>query len=251
MSSRRPLERFNRGRTLQSVAATDPASILGASLKLDLDGDLGITLGTGVSAWADQSGSGNNVAQGTGSLQFGYLTAQVNGHNVVDCDGVDDFMAGPAVSNILTANAWTVWVVCSDDADNTNDASVFLNDGLICDAGAFWGVHIKSAPTLHIYQFDGSTDTDSTATATGAYRIVRARHNGTTIFIKSGSAAESAGVASGSITNLTGLLRIGRNGSTGLAYYDGKIAKILASNAVATPAQLSGVDAFLTARYAL
>jgi hypothetical protein len=40
-----------------------------SGLVLWLRADLGVTIGTGVSSWADQSGNGNNVTQGTGAKQ--------------------------------------------------------------------------------------------------------------------------------------------------------------------------------------
>lgn len=59
-----------------------------------LRADLGITLnGTDVSAWADQSGNGNNVSQGTALAQPAYIT-DVGGFPAVRFNGTDDFMTG-------------------------------------------------------------------------------------------------------------------------------------------------------------
>ena len=55
--------------------ASAPMSIFGASLVAWYRADLGISLGTGVSAWADQSGNGNNLQESTGALQPVYMTA--------------------------------------------------------------------------------------------------------------------------------------------------------------------------------
>ncbi len=56
-----------------------------------------------VSTWADQSGNGNDVSQGTGASQPTWVDAQVNGLPVVRFDGVDDVLNGPA-SNALIGN---------------------------------------------------------------------------------------------------------------------------------------------------
>lgn len=80
-----------------------PSKLTG--LALWLRADLGITIGTGVSAWADQSGSGDankNVAQATGAAQPTYTAtdATFNGKSTLTLDGTDD--------QLLAAGSWAV-----------------------------------------------------------------------------------------------------------------------------------------------
>lgn len=58
-------------------------------LLLSVQSDLGVTLATGVSAWADQSGNGNNFAQAGGTQQPA-LSAGVNGRPGLLFDGSND-----------------------------------------------------------------------------------------------------------------------------------------------------------------
>lgn len=77
-------------------------AVLGPSrLRLWLHADLGITLnGSDVSAWADQSGNGNDVAQSTPSKQPAYTgVVLTSGAQALDFDGV---------GHALTAGAFTV-----------------------------------------------------------------------------------------------------------------------------------------------
>lgn len=53
-------------------------------------GDLGVTIGTGVSAWADQSGNGRNATQATGGNQPAYSATGLNSKGVITFDGTDD-----------------------------------------------------------------------------------------------------------------------------------------------------------------
>jgi hypothetical protein len=46
-----------------------------------------------VSTWADKSGNENDAAQGSGALQPATGTRTINGLNVLDFDGTDDFMS--------------------------------------------------------------------------------------------------------------------------------------------------------------
>ena len=57
-----------------------------------------------VSTWADQSGNGNDLTQGTGAAQPAWVDAQVNGLPIVRFDGTDDLLNGPA-TNALIGNA--------------------------------------------------------------------------------------------------------------------------------------------------
>jgi len=67
-----------------------PDSISGLKLWLDADDASTITESTGVSAWADKSGQGNNATQGTGASQPSLQAAALNGKSAVRFDGTDD-----------------------------------------------------------------------------------------------------------------------------------------------------------------
>ena len=71
-------------------------------LRMDLNGDKGITLATGVTNWADQSGYAHNAAQATTNLQPAYTSENPleNRHGTVDSDGAfspnADYMVIPS-----------------------------------------------------------------------------------------------------------------------------------------------------------
>jgi hypothetical protein len=76
-----------------AVSDATPLSILGTDLLQWVRADLGITIGTGVSAWADQSGNGLHYAQASSTLQptFG-ATDGPNGTPALTFDGSNDFL---------------------------------------------------------------------------------------------------------------------------------------------------------------
>jgi hypothetical protein len=84
-----------------SAAPTTPLTILGSAVKLWLRADLGITIGTGVSAWADQSGNANDFAQGTGGSQPAFEAAGYSGLPSVLFDGVDDVLSNTTLAATL------------------------------------------------------------------------------------------------------------------------------------------------------
>jgi hypothetical protein len=113
MASLDPQRRFLPTSKFQHAAASRPVRLAGVSsvyengfvldyvisnniptagLKLWVKSDAGITIDTGVTTWADQSGNTNDFSQGEGGYQPEYVTNSINGRPVVSFDGDDDFM---------------------------------------------------------------------------------------------------------------------------------------------------------------
>jgi hypothetical protein len=104
--NRIPGPRNSRGRIPESVAnvsapATPLTIITSVPVLQWIRADLGITLATGVSAWADQSGNGHHFTQGTGSSQPLYNASDftLNGRPSVTGDGVDDMLLNGTMPN--------------------------------------------------------------------------------------------------------------------------------------------------------
>lgn len=108
--NRRPGPRSNRGRVVTgapSVAApTTPLSVYGPNLHQWLRADLGITIVTGVSSWADQSSKGNHAVQGTGTAQPTYnaTDATLNNQPTVTADGSNDVMTSASLTTDLATD---------------------------------------------------------------------------------------------------------------------------------------------------
>ena len=79
------------------VVAFVPTDITGLQLWLRAD-DIAQADNTAVSAWADQSGLGNNAAA-AGGVEPTLQTSEVNGHSVVRFDGVNDVMTVTGITN--------------------------------------------------------------------------------------------------------------------------------------------------------
>jgi len=99
-----------------SVAAgpADPLTIVtSVSPFLFLSADLGVTIGTGVSAWADQSGNGHDASQGTAASQPALVTGDVDfgGRNSILADGSNDFL--DVTWNPPAPGTQPVWFFCA------------------------------------------------------------------------------------------------------------------------------------------
>ncbi|HMQ87875.1 MAG TPA: right-handed parallel beta-helix repeat-containing protein, partial [Flavilitoribacter sp.] len=70
---------------------------VGGGLKVWLKGNAGITQATGVSVWADQSGSANDVIQATASRQPAYNSNAINFNPAPQFDGSNDILRNAAI----------------------------------------------------------------------------------------------------------------------------------------------------------
>lgn len=114
---RRPnIPQQNRGRITQEQNVAAPLVPPGTPL-LWLRADLGITLNVGnVSAWADQSGNGLDVSQGTAASQPLYVASWKNGKPAITFDGVDDILRR-ATAFFTAGQALTIFVVGQSPVD--------------------------------------------------------------------------------------------------------------------------------------
>lgn len=94
-----------------------PSSIPGCQLYLN--GDLGVTVATGVSNWADQSGSGNDVSQGTGANQPAQVTNWRNGKNAIQ--GASGKSLGRATPAVTISQPMTIFAIGGMSSAATSD----------------------------------------------------------------------------------------------------------------------------------
>ncbi len=148
-------------------AASDPRGILGSDLILDLDSDLGITQSSGVSAWEDQSGRGNNVSQNTSGNRLAYATNVTDGHAAVRGTGVNDYLTG-AMAGMGAGSRPTVWVVAALPASaqscwvETSDVTGSGNRGLLMyrdNLRPSWAVRTGAVPGFTVIDTGGYTPT--------------------------------------------------------------------------------------------
>lgn len=99
-------------------------------LTLWLRSDLGITLATGVSAWADQSGNGYNVSQATGSARPTYAASGgPNGRPYLSFNSASSqYLLGSYPGSVLANNCTVVAVSKAADTAGTYKAIYCLGD---------------------------------------------------------------------------------------------------------------------------
>lgn len=100
-----------------SILSSTPVGFLPtdvAGLMLWLDANEGITIDTGVSNWADQSGNGNDAVQTTSvNWQPTYNATGLNSKPTVVFDGSNDLMTIPGTTDFDCASGCSIFVVLS------------------------------------------------------------------------------------------------------------------------------------------
>jgi len=224
--------------TLSSAAALDGLSGLTGAWSMSRDllttfaGGSRFTLNSGnVSSLNDQSGNSRHLAQATTNQQP--PTATANSRTVIDFGGVEDSLAGAAISNFISNNAGYIIASAIVDAVTTNNASSSGNDMIFCDTGGFIGFHLKnnaSVYTGHAYNYDGTDDkTTNTSFPIGTAVVIEWKHEGGNILGRINGGSWDT-VASGNTSTMTGLLQIGK--SFGAVWTDYRFFEMAAFNTV-------------------
>lgn len=242
MYSRRPGARFNRGRIATAAAASStPISILG-SLAWWVRADLGITIGTGVSAWADQSGNGVNFAQGTGSAQpaFG-ATAGPNNTPAVTGDGTNDILSATWSRVAPGTQPFYVWHVLKQ-VTWTNGRILYgdINGGV-----GFAAQQLTGTPNISVSINAVQENPNAAGTVGSFFRHELYFNNTTGSYHKIGSTNSTGG----STTNAAGSGTMYLFGFGGGAYSNIAIAESFVFLGTPSAQQRAALDEYCTQRY--
>jgi hypothetical protein len=221
-----------------------------------LRADLGVTLNAGnVSAWADQSGLGNNFVQGTAASQALLLPSSLSGQTSVDFDGLDDWYDGPGGNLVYTSpSQYTTFEVFNVDIISTNvpPPADYANDSVMGQGGsALVGTPMRSAGPLYVaYTWDGADKSVNLAISLLTSTFAMTRLGAGILSGRINNGPEST-VACGNINGGAGAgathLELGRG--IVAQYYDGRVAEFIAYNRALTVAEQGQVAAYLRSRY--
>ncbi len=240
---RRPGARFNRGRIPERQGAVQqtPLTILG-SLAWWVRADPGITTGTGVSAWADQSGNGVNFTQGTGSAQPAFVAGAINGKPTVLFDSVDDVMSASWARSAPGTQPFYIWFVA-------RQVTWIASRGLLGDYAAgpegFIVQGVTGAPNLA--QFAGANVNQNTAASLNTFfRFEEYFSNSAASYQKIGSTEVSGGNPGNAVGG--GTLQLGAYGNSS-SRSNVEFAEAFAFLGAPTASQRAALDAYCTSRY--
>jgi hypothetical protein len=245
--SRRNIIRGARGRIGTGLRALTPPTIFGASLKGWWRSDLGITLnGSNVSAWADQSGNGQNVAQVTATKQPPYHAGGA-GAAYLDMSGAS---GGATAAQLLggTLNLtqpFEVWFVAS--------AKSAASRGYIIDFGAgntcmtIQGTNAGGG-AQQVIQYDGSYGTGVAIPALNTVFTVESLFNGASSSLAVNNGTAATGNPGSTNPPVNAAISLGNYAGGGFAF-NGLLYEGFVTSGAATAAQRAAIATYLSALY--
>ena len=242
------LERING--LFESFAEWTPAQI-STSLWLDASDASTITLnGTTISQWNDKSGNSRNVSQANSALQPFYTLNGLNGLNIADFDGADDALNGLPLSNFVTNNSYSAFVVGLARTIATNDVNGYLNEAFYGDAGGYIAMYLRSSNLIGAYNWDGENKVATNAYTPNTVVIGYSELSSGSIRIRTNGGSETATVSSNT-ANLSFAIQIGRNFNSNTFCLDGKIAEVIFTNAALSTTNRQLIEGYLAWKWGL
>lgn len=240
----------NRARGGSGGASFAPADISGLALWLDAADAATITQSSGsVSQWDDKSTELNHATQGTGANQPTTNTRTINGRNVLDFDGANDYMSLPSgLYNINQADNALFMVI---QQDTTGDASL-LDGKQASFSNRIYGLRTDTSGTRYSFM-NGNYGNDALLTTTynaNTHIYVGRRNalgaNGVQIF-KDGVIGATLGT--GAANSALDQIVISKNLGGSFDFLNGAIAEIIIYRGTKTNNELNQVGNYLASKW--
>lgn len=213
---------------------------LASSLYAWYRGDLGITLGTGVSIWQDQTAAARNVSQATGAKQPGYTASGFGGKPELTFSGAPQYLDCAVGVFGTLAQPTTIIVVGRTAQTHANETFVDNPTGgasrqIVCT---------NSTNQLAMYGGTGFVGAVSAVTTTS---IIAAQFNGASSKLFKNDSQTAIATGNPGTTSLVGL-EVGAGGA-GLSPLFGAISEIIICSAILSAADMASAFRYAAVRY--
>jgi hypothetical protein len=196
--------------------------------------------------------SGRNLTEATNPPTTG---TAVNGLTPASFDGTNDQLGGGTFTTFYDADGYGGWALVNIVTITTNSGSSYLNDAIVSDTGGVHEIFLtdNGAGTVQVgisHYNDTTFPTAQTAIATGAWKAVQWKFDGTNIKIRVNGGTRASTAAGGNLSATGTNLRLGGNYNatvfTQLDYLDVGTVDYSPSDA-----EEDNVLSYLRSRYAL
>ena len=174
----------------------------------------------------------------------------INNLNIADFDGANDVLNGIAISNFVTNNSYSAFVVGLARTIGTNDVNGYLNEAFYGDAGGYIAMYLRSSNLIGAYNWDGENKVATNAYTPNTVVIGYSELSSGSIRIRTNGGSETATVSSNT-QNLSFAIQIGRNFNSNTFCLDGKIAEIIFTNSALSTTNRQLIEGYLAWKWGL
>lgn len=221
------------------------------NLVLWLRSDLGITLnGSNVSAWADQSGNGNNVSQGTAAQQpvFNSTDSSIRNKPSLTFDGSNDVLIGTPAAALTSNKNWSFFVVHKPNSFATVKIIASIGNGSTGYAFSLNGNSTnKREMQIKLQRF-----VEDGAAASGSYEYWTGQCNNSAVLsMRVNGASQSLDFPNTTPSTPSADVEIGAANSGGTGSFNGRIAEVILYNRLLSSIEVAKVEKYIKKRYGL
>lgn len=230
---------------INSFAQTGPGGVGGSNLILWLNADsVAATNGSPVDEWADISSQNNDAVQNDGTNQPILRVGQVNSHNVVEFDGVNDFLN---LNNNITTDGVSIYLVLDNaSASGVSTYAITTQDheflsrivGGSADGrtGLSYGSSMYPTPDSVVSKLEMISG-QTAATNTSILTSIRGKDS---LYTNAPSSFNS---------NSNSVIGAFNNGTATSNFHNGNIAEVIVYNDTLNPLQRNILMNTITAKY--
>ncbi len=235
-----------------SLTSAVPAFPTIVGNKLRMRADLGITTETGgrIITLVDQSGTTTNWVATTGTTARPTLIANASGTNsCIRYDGVANKLicSGTTLTTIITASAYTVYAVWTNNGTVADDVLGYPNGQVVCESGGYWGQY-GSLTKQGGWDYSGAAKVAKISQTPGSLTYTRTKLSAGTLSFKLGLAGTPDTLASGTVDAVTGTLQAGVN-YNGTRFLAHDLYELVVYNVATTAQNDTDMENYFSARY--
>jgi hypothetical protein len=207
----------------------------------------------------DQTGNARDWNQTSTGLRPSISSFGSHSRACLSFDGVDDYLAGANLTNLMTVSDGLVVQVIQIGSITTDSGTAYANNPAFGDNGGYVGIGFKSGqftnsnnPYLEAFNFNGSTYNKTPAgnvpITTGSVHVLMWRHTGGNLYLSVDGGTEDV-VSAPNNSSIAGIqMLLGKNAGGGYAQIN--LAEIMTWNGtMPNSTQLAALLADCVARY--
>ncbi len=207
------------------------------------------------SPWVGTASAGSSGSKDATEATNPPSTGSLNGRTTADFDATNDILTNAtAFSSLGAAAAYFYWVLFYADAitGSAAIATPYDNEALVTVNNGYWGASLSTNGSNHAqaWHWNGAVSGNPHPVATGAWNLLCARYDGSTVRSKLNSVAIVGSAAAANITNVAGTFRMGQN-HDGSVKFNGQIADFGIMQTAGTDALFDDIKAYCNGYHGL